>query len=128
MVYKAPGSGREGSSIMLIAADGSILLQQRDDDVAPAGVGRWTPPGGGREEGEDPRATALREFEEETSVKLTRLRFFETVTPQEVPELSDHERTVIRIDDVFATARLVAVIGEISLERKLGFAVAAHCQ
>lgn len=37
---------REGSCVFLVAADGSILLQQRSDDVPPAGIGRWTPPGG----------------------------------------------------------------------------------
>ena len=99
MVYKAPGSGREGSCIMLIAADGSILLQQRSDDVAPAGVGRWTAPGGGREGEEDPRATAQREFEEETGVRLARLRFFETVTPREVPELLPARLHVFFADD-----------------------------
>ena len=99
MPYKAPGSGREGSCIMLIAADGSILLQQRDDDVLPAGIGRWTPPGGGREPGEDPRDTALREFEEETSVVLERLRFFETVTPAQVPELLPRVLHVFFADD-----------------------------
>lgn len=100
MVFRAPGSGREGSCVLLIAADGSILLQQRSDDVPPAGIGRWTPPGGGREEGEDPRATALREFEEETAVRLERLRFFETVTPAEVPELLPRRLHVFFADDV----------------------------
>lgn len=87
MLHKAPGSGREGSCVFLIAADGSILLQQRSDDVPPAGIGRWTAPGGGREGDESPRDTALREFLEETGVALQRLRFFQTVTPVEVPEL-----------------------------------------
>lgn len=87
MVAKTPGSGREGSCVLLIRSDGAILLQQRSDDVAPAGIGRWTPPGGGREDGESPRETALREFEEETGVVLERLRFSETVTPGDVAEL-----------------------------------------
>ena len=99
MPYKAPGSGREGSCVMLIAANGSILLQQRSDDVAPAGIGRWTAPGGGREGGEDPRETALREFEEETGVLLQRLRFFETLTPAEVPELLPSRLHVFFADD-----------------------------
>ena len=99
MPYKAPGSGREGSCVMLVAADGSILLQQRDDDVLPAGIGRWTPPGGGREPGEDPRQTALREFEEETGVRLERLRFFETVTPEQVPDLLPRVLHVFFADD-----------------------------
>jgi len=99
MAYKAPGSGREGSCVFLIAADGSILLQQRSDDVPPAGIGRWTAPGGGREGAEDPRETALREFHEETGVTLTRLRFFETVTPAEVPELLPSRLHLFLADD-----------------------------
>lgn len=99
MPYKAPGSGREGSCILLIAPDGSILLQQRDDDVLPAGVGRWTPPGGGSEDGESPRETALREFEEETGVRLERLRFCETVTPDDIPELLPKVLHVFFADD-----------------------------
>ena len=106
MVYKAPGSGREGSCTFLIAADGSILLQQRSDDVAPAGIGRWTAPGGGREDGEDPRFTALREFEEETGVTLERLRFFETVTPAEVPELLPHCLHLFYADDQVPRERI----------------------
>lgn len=85
--------------MLLIAADGSILLQQRDDDVPPAGVGRWTPPGGGRESGEEPRETALREFEEETGVVLQRLRFFESVTPDDVPELLPRKLHIFFADD-----------------------------
>jgi 8-oxo-dGTP pyrophosphatase MutT (NUDIX family) len=106
MPYKAPGSGREGSCVFLIAPDGSLLLQQRDDDVPPAGVGRWTPPGGGRENGEDPRQTALREFEEETGVRLERLRFFESVTTREVPELLPSSLHVFFADDVVARDRI----------------------
>ncbi len=99
MPYKAPGSGREGSCVLLIAADGSILLQQRDDDVPPAGVGRWTPPGGGREAGESPRETALREFEEETGVVLERLRFVESVTTADIPELLPRLLHIFFADD-----------------------------
>jgi 8-oxo-dGTP diphosphatase len=106
MVFKAPGSGREGSCVFLIAADGSILLQQRSDDVAPAGVGRWTAPGGGREDGEDPRATALREFEEETGISLGRLRYLETVTPVEVPELLPGRLHLFYADDAVPRARI----------------------
>ncbi|HMO96086.1 MAG TPA: NUDIX hydrolase, partial [Tepidiformaceae bacterium] len=107
MGFKAPGSGREGSCVFLIAADGSILLQQRDDDVPPAGIGRWTPPGGGREPGEDPRQTALREFEEETGIRLERLRYFESVTPDEVAELLPSSLHVFFADDVVARERMV---------------------
>jgi len=106
MPYKAPGSGREGSCVFLIAADGSILLQQRSDDVPPAGVGRWTAPGGGREGEEDPRSTALREFEEETGVRLERLRYLETVTPAEVPELLPCRLHLFYADDQVPRARI----------------------
>ncbi len=77
----------EGSAVILIAPDGRILLQQRDDDVPPVGYGRWAIPGGHREPGETPRETALREFEEETGARLTRLRFSTTTTT-----LTDHRR------------------------------------
>ena len=85
--------------MLLISADGSILLQQRDDDVAPAGVGRWTPPGGGREDGESPVETALREFQEETGVPLSRVRFFQTLTPEVVPDLLPRALHVFYADD-----------------------------
>jgi 8-oxo-dGTP diphosphatase len=123
MVYKAPGSGREGSCIFLIAADGSILLQQRDDDVAPAGIGRWTAPGGGRENGEDPRETALREFQEETGVKLERLRFLETVTPVEVPELLPSRLHLFFADDSVAREDIEVNEGlDFQYQRPEGFA------
>jgi 8-oxo-dGTP pyrophosphatase MutT (NUDIX family) len=99
MPYKAPGSGREGSVVFLVAADGSILLQQRDDDVPPAGIGRWTPPGGGREPGETPLETARREFEEETGVRLQRLRYVETVTTGQVPDLLPSRLHLFVADD-----------------------------
>ena len=76
----------EGSGVILFDPAGRVLLQQRDDEVPPAGYGRWAIPGGHREDGEEPRATALREFEEETGVRLTRLRFFGSFDRS--PELS----------------------------------------
>ncbi len=106
MPHIAPGSGREGSTVMLIAEDGSILLQQRSDDVPPAGIGRWTSPGGGREAGESPRETALREFEEETGIRLERLRFFETVTPEDVPELLPCRLHIFFADDSVPRERI----------------------
>lgn len=68
----------EGSGVILVDAKGRILLQQRDDDMPPAGYGRWAIPGGGREGDESPRETAVREFEEETRIRLERVRFFRT--------------------------------------------------
>ena len=83
--------------MILIDPAGRVLLQQRDDDHPPAGYGRWAIPGGGREGDESPRETALREFEEETSVRLERLRFYQTVTREETPDLF-----VDRLDIFFA--------------------------
>jgi 8-oxo-dGTP pyrophosphatase MutT (NUDIX family) len=74
---------REGSGVFLVDPQGRILLQQRDDDVPPAGYGRWAVPGGRREGAESARETALREFEEETAVVLQRVRYFRTVTPED---------------------------------------------
>jgi 8-oxo-dGTP pyrophosphatase MutT (NUDIX family) len=72
---------RYGSAVLLVDRDGRVLLQERDDDVPPAGIGRWAIPGGGRERDEDPLQTALREFQEETTVRLSRLRHFATYAP-----------------------------------------------
>jgi 8-oxo-dGTP pyrophosphatase MutT (NUDIX family) len=106
MPLGVPGTGREGSCVFLIAADGSILLQQRSDDVPPAGIGRWTPPGGGREPGESPRETALREFEEETGIALERLRFLETVTLEQVPDLLPARLHLFFADDAVPRERI----------------------
>lgn len=89
----------EGSGIFLIDPKGRILLQQRDDDVPPAGYGRWAVPGGRREGEESPRDTALREFEEETTVRLQRLRYFRTVTPADEPTLLSPRLHLFFADD-----------------------------
>jgi 8-oxo-dGTP pyrophosphatase MutT (NUDIX family) len=60
----------EGASVLLVDRDGRILLQQRDDDIPPAGYGRWALPGGHLEPGETPRQAALREMREETGLIL----------------------------------------------------------
>lgn len=98
---------REGSAVILIAPDGRILLQQRDDDVPPAGAGRWAIPGGGREGDESPRETALREFEEETGARLQRLRFFRTLTPASIPDLRSRTLHVFFADDEVPEAEIV---------------------
>ncbi len=71
----------EGSAVLLVDREGRVLLQQRDDNVPPAGAGRWAIPGGRAEGDEDPLATALREFEEETGARLEQLRHFGTYAP-----------------------------------------------
>lgn len=56
---------RDGVGIMLIKDDGYIFVAKRIDTETEA----WQMPQGGIDEGEDVEAAALRELEEETSVK-----------------------------------------------------------
>jgi len=100
----------EGSGVILIDRAGRVLLQERDDDTPPAGVGRWAVPGGAREGDESPRDTALREFEEETGIVLERLRFFETATfdaPFERPAAEPWTIHAFFADDDVARERMV---------------------
>lgn len=55
---------RPNVGVMLINADGLVFAAQRRDSDLPA----WQMPQGGIDGGEDPRAAALRELEEETGV------------------------------------------------------------
>lgn len=110
---------REGSCVILIDREGRLLLQQRDDDGPPEGYGRWTIPGGGREGGEDPRATALREFEEETGVRLERLRAWRSVTTRDYPGLRNEPLHLFFADDAVA---------EDQIEVREGLAFRYHAQ
>jgi 8-oxo-dGTP pyrophosphatase MutT (NUDIX family) len=66
--------------VLLIDAQGAVLLQERDEH-APIDPDRWGLPGGHLEPGEDPEAGTLREIEEETGVRLQPgdLRLFDTL-------------------------------------------------
>ena len=55
---------RLGVGVMLLNRDGKVFAGQRRDSVLPA----WQMPQGGIDDGEEPRAAALRELEEETGV------------------------------------------------------------
>lgn len=55
---------RRNVGVMLVNADGKVFVGQRRDRFEDA----WQMPQGGIDEGEDPRAAALRELEEETGV------------------------------------------------------------
>lgn len=55
---------RPAAGIMLLNADDKVFVARRIDTTAEA----WQMPQGGLDPGEDPRAAALRELEEETGI------------------------------------------------------------
>ncbi|SMP02392.1 RNA pyrophosphohydrolase [Shimia sagamensis] len=55
---------RKNVGVMLVNAEGGVFVGQRLDSQEPA----WQMPQGGIDKGEEPRAAALRELEEETGV------------------------------------------------------------
>lgn len=71
---------RSFGCVLLVDAQGRVLMQERDDR-APIDPDRWGLPGGHLEPGEDPEAGAYREVEEETGVELAAgtLRPFRTI-------------------------------------------------
>jgi len=60
---------RKGSGIMLLNKAGQVFIAKRIDFISLA----WQMPQGGIDEGESPQAAALRELEEETSIKSVEL-------------------------------------------------------
>lgn len=58
----APNTLIPASNLLVVDADGAILLQRRRD------TGQWALPGGAQELGETPAQCAVRECEEETGV------------------------------------------------------------
>jgi ADP-ribose pyrophosphatase YjhB (NUDIX family) len=55
---------RRAARVLLLDPDNRVLLMRYDD--APPNGHHWTTPGGGLNDGEDYRAAAVRELEEET--------------------------------------------------------------
>src|SRR3954447_5062556 len=58
---------RRIAAVVLVDSRGWLLLQERDEH-APVDADKWSMVGGGVDEGEDDRAGALRELEEETGL------------------------------------------------------------
>jgi 8-oxo-dGTP diphosphatase len=65
----APRLERRIVGVMLVDADGRLLLQHRDAH-APVSPNQWTMPGGGIEPGEDPEEAGRRELLEETGLRV----------------------------------------------------------
>lgn len=66
------------AEILLIKADGSVILQERDDKPGITNPGLISSFGGHIEEGEEPLDAAVREINEETNLKLSKedLQFY----------------------------------------------------
>jgi len=60
--------------IVLLRNDGAVLLQLRDDIPTIQDPGLWVVPGGHLNPGETPAEGAIREFEEETCYRCSRVR------------------------------------------------------
>jgi 8-oxo-dGTP pyrophosphatase MutT (NUDIX family) len=63
------GDERRFGCVLLVNAEGAVLLQERDEH-APIDPDKWGMSGGHLDPGEDPEAGAYRELEEETGVRL----------------------------------------------------------
>jgi 8-oxo-dGTP diphosphatase len=67
----------EGALLLMVAADGRIAVQLRDDAKY---AGYWGLFGGWKEDGEQPEETALREAREELSITLDPTRLEHLIT------------------------------------------------
>jgi phosphoglycolate phosphatase-like HAD superfamily hydrolase/8-oxo-dGTP pyrophosphatase MutT (NUDIX family) len=63
------------AGVLLLDDEGAALFQHRDDKPGLNHAGRWVPPGGHADPGEDIAACARREFLEETDYVCGELRF-----------------------------------------------------
>jgi 8-oxo-dGTP pyrophosphatase MutT (NUDIX family) len=63
-------ASRTTVGVVLVNADGDVLLQLRDDIPTISDPGCWAVPGGGQEAGETLEEAARREFLEETEYTL----------------------------------------------------------
>ncbi|MFC5723814.1 NUDIX domain-containing protein [Streptomyces gamaensis] len=78
-----------GCLAMVLNGQGEILLQLRDDTADISWPGHWSLPGGGREPGEAPLQTILRELTEETGISPEAIHEF-AVSAYEPPKTPPH--------------------------------------
>jgi len=75
-----------GAGVILIANDGTILLQYRDKD-SRWNQDSWSEFGGQIEEGETPEEAVKRELKEELGIELADLKFFKKYELQRQKEI-----------------------------------------
>ena len=116
MPHESPPARTEVAVGLIIANDGRLLLQHRDDRAGLPGSGKWGLFGGHIEAGERPQDAFLREMQEELG---WRPRHFEPFTTREVRGDGWHN-----ISHVFA-AHLDVPLEELTLGEGQGLALYA---
>ena len=76
----------KGAGVILMASNGTILLQYRDKD-SKWNQDSWSEFGGQIEEGETPEKAAKRELKEELGIELADLKFFKKYELQRQKEI-----------------------------------------
>jgi len=76
----------KGAGVILIASNGTILLQYRDKD-SKWNQDSWSEFGGQIEEGETPEEAVKRELKEELGIELADLKFFKKYELQRQKEI-----------------------------------------
>jgi len=76
----------KGAGVILIASNGTILLQYRDKD-SKWNQDSWNEFGGQIEEGETPEEAVKRELKEELGIELADLKFFKKYELQRQKEI-----------------------------------------
>ena len=66
-------SAARAAGVVLLRADGAVLLQLRDDQPGLSAPANWVFPGGGCDDGESCADCARREFHEETGYRCAEL-------------------------------------------------------
>ena len=95
---------RKVASVFLLRDDGALLLQHRDDKPGLPLAGKWAPPGGHCEPGEDAGHCARRELREETGYDCAELKLLGSFVDDNVEGQPPYPLTVFwaRYDGVQA--------------------------
>lgn len=82
------------ASIFLLRDDGALLLQHRDNKPGLPLAGKWAPPGGHCEAGEEIEVCARRELSEETGYQCERLHLLYSFIDKNVEHHAPYPLTV----------------------------------